>query len=116
MKPRAATADAPAKKKEPHMPPMHRVGDMNRPNVPPDDVASALSGLVVSPDAAQLAGLAVSSGSSLFIYGPSGNGKSSLSRMVHGALHGDFWIPYCISIGNSIIRLFDEACHQSVEI
>jgi hypothetical protein len=88
----------------------------NTPEVLPEHVAAALSGLVVSPEAAQLAGLAVSSGSSLFVFGPSGNGKSSLGRQIHAALRGDVWIPHCISVGNTVIRLFDEQCHQRVEV
>ncbi|MCI0378729.1 MAG: hypothetical protein L0215_14065, partial [Gemmataceae bacterium] len=85
------------------------------PQVLPEHVASALSGLVLTSKAAQLAGLAISSGRSLFVYGPSGNGKSSLGRQIHGALSGDYWIPYCVSIGSNIINLFDEQIHQRVE-
>lgn len=88
----------------------------NTPPVRPEHVSSALAGLVLAPKAAQLAGLAVSSGRSLFVYGPSGNGKSSLGRQIHAALTGDYWIPYCISVRSSIIRLFDEQIHQRVEI
>jgi hypothetical protein len=88
----------------------------NTPQVLPEHVAEALSSLVVSPEAAQLAGLAVSSGSSLFVYGPSGNGKSSLGRQIHAALRGDIWIPHCISVGSSVIRIFDEQCHQRVDV
>ncbi len=88
----------------------------NTPPVLPEHVAAALSGLVLAPKAAQLAGLAVSSGRSLFVYGPSGNGKSSLGRQIHGALQGDYWIPYCISVGDSVIRLYDEQVHQRVEV
>ena len=80
----------------------------NTPPVQPEHVAAALSGLVLSQKAAQLAGLAVSSGRSLFVYGPSGNGKSSLGRQIHAALPGDYWIPYAISVGNTVIRLFDD--------
>ena len=54
------------------------------PQVTPEQVTSALSGLVLAPEAAKLAGLAVSSGRSLFVHGPSGNGKSSLGRQIHG--------------------------------
>jgi hypothetical protein len=82
----------------------------------PEHVTSALTGLVIEPEAAQLAGLAVSAGRSLFVYGPSGNGKSSLGRQIAGALQGDVWIPYSIGVGNSIIRLFDDQCHQRVEV
>ncbi len=86
------------------------------PPVRPEHVATALSGLVLSPKAIQLAGLAVSSGRSLFVYGPSGNGKSSLGRQIHAALLGDYWIPYCISVRNSVIRLFDEQVHERVDV
>lgn len=85
------------------------------PAVRPEYVTAALAGLVLSPTAVQMAGLAVSSGRSLFVYGPSGNGKTSLGRQVHAALQGDFWIPHCIAVRNSVIRLFDEQVHKRVE-
>jgi MoxR-like ATPase len=88
----------------------------NTPQVKPENVTSALSSLVLSPKALQLAGLAVSSGRSLFVYGPPGNGKSSLGRQIHAALPGDYWIPYTISVGNSVIRLYDDLCHQKVDV
>jgi predicted ATPase with chaperone activity len=88
----------------------------NTPQVLPEHVATALSGLVLEPKAAQLAGLAVSSGRSLFVHGPPGNGKSSLGRQIHAALSGDYWIPHCISVANTIIRVFDDQVHQRVEV
>ncbi len=88
----------------------------NSPPVQPQHVAAALAGLVLNPKAAQLAGLAISAGRSLFVYGPSGNGKSSLGRQIHSALQGDCWIPHCISVGNDIIRIFDDQSHQRVDV
>ena len=88
----------------------------NTPPTQPEHVAQALSPLVLAPRAAQMAGLGVSSGRSLFVYGPSGNGKSSLGRHIHAALQGDYWMPHCISIGKTIIRIYDEQCHQRVEL
>jgi predicted ATPase with chaperone activity len=88
----------------------------NSPPITPQHAAAALSGLVLSPKAAQLAALAVASGRSLFVYGPPGNGKSSLGRQLQGALQGDYWIPHCLSIGNNIIRIYDEQCHERVEV
>ncbi len=84
------------------------------PEIKPDHVTAALSELVLSQQAMEMAGLAASSGRSLFVYGPSGNGKSSLGRKIHGSLRGDFWIPFSISVRNNIIRLFDEQVHQRV--
>ncbi len=86
------------------------------PQVRPEHVTAALSSLVLPAKAIQLAGLAVSSGRSLFVFGPPGNGKSSVGRQIHSALRGDYWIPYAISVGNNIIRLFDEQSHQRVEV
>ncbi|MCU0702685.1 MAG: hypothetical protein MUF18_01685 [Fimbriiglobus sp.] len=85
------------------------------PEVKPKHVTDALAGLVLTPKAIEMAGLAVSSGRSLFVYGPSGNGKSSIGRQIQKAMQGDIWIPYCISVRNDVIRLFDEQVHQRVE-
>jgi predicted ATPase with chaperone activity len=71
--------------------------------------------MVVSSKVAQFAGLAVSSGRSLFVYGPPGNGKSSLGRMIRAAYPDDYWIPYAISVGDSIIRLYDPHVHNQIE-
>ncbi|MSR53363.1 MAG: hypothetical protein EXS09_08735 [Gemmataceae bacterium] len=88
----------------------------NTPPVRPEHVTTALQTMVLPKKSAQLAGLAVSSGRSLFVYGPSGNGKSSLGRCIHSALPGDYWVPYAISVGNSVIRMFDDQCHQKVDL
>ena len=88
----------------------------NTPKVRPEHVAAALSNMVLTPEAQKMAGLAIASGRSLFVYGPSGNGKSTIGRQLHTALSGDYWIPYCISVGESVIRLFDEQVHQRVEV
>jgi hypothetical protein len=88
----------------------------SQPQVQPEHVADALSGLVLSSEAMQLAGLAVSSGRSLFVFGPPGNGKSSVGRQLHAALPGDIWIPHAISVGENVIRIFDDQMHEPVEL
>jgi hypothetical protein len=84
------------------------------PRIEPEHVADALSELTLRPDDARLAGLAVSSGRSLFLFGPPGNGKTSVGRLLHKALHGDLWIPHCIGIDENIIRVYDPHMHQAV--
>jgi len=81
------------------------------PEVTPAHVAAAVSGLVLPEQTVELAGLAVCSGRSLFLFGPPGNGKTTLGRMLHQALRGNLWIPYCLGVENQIIRVFDRHCH-----
>jgi hypothetical protein len=88
----------------------------NTPPVTPAHVATALSSLVLTPEAIEMAGLAVSSGRSLFVYGPSGNGKSSVGRQIHAAMPGDFWIPHCLSVANTVIRVYDDQVHQKIDL
>ncbi len=75
------------------------------------DVTASISNLVLPEHAAEIAGLAASSGRSLFLYGPPGNGKTSMGKMLHEALRGSLWIPHCLGIENHIIRVFDRHCH-----
>lgn len=85
------------------------------PRVTMDKVQRALSQLVFPEATYQVAALAVSSGRSLFLFGPAGNGKTSMGRALHKALQGELWIPHCLHVGNSIIRVFDSQCHELIE-
>lgn len=84
--------------------------------IPPtyDQVAEATANMVLSDEARLMAALAASSGRSLFVFGPPGNGKTTLGQQLHNSLVGDIWVPYCISIESNIIRIFDEQVHREV--
>lgn len=79
-------------------------------------VAEALKGLVLPSDAFEIAGMAVSSGRSLFLSGPPGNGKTSMGRALHDVTRGEIWIPHCIAVEHNIIRLYDTHCHEAVSL
>jgi energy-coupling factor transporter ATP-binding protein EcfA2 len=89
-----------------------QMSKQGRPTV--ESVTEAISSLVLPQEAIEVASLAASSGRSLFLFGPPGNGKTSLGRMLHGVLEGELWIPHCVSIESHIIRIFDPQCHQLV--
>src|SRR5688572_9646711 len=71
--------------------------------------------LVLSDQAIQVAAMASSSGRSLFVSGPAGNGKTSLGRVLHACADGDLWVPYCFTIDGTIIRIFDKQLHHPLD-
>jgi hypothetical protein len=85
------------------------------PAISPEEVREALSGLVLPEQSVELAGLAASSRRSLFLHGPPGNGKTSLGHALHDTLAGDIWVPHCIGVDGTIIRVFDPQCHRPAD-
>ena len=59
-------------------------------------------------------GPAVNSGRSIFLFGPSGNGKTVMSTAIGQAFEDPVYIPYALYVYGQIIRLFDEVNHQPV--
>jgi hypothetical protein len=86
-----------------------------RPAVSLETVRRVLAPLVLPDGSVTVAALAAASGRSLFLFGPSGNGKTSVGTMLHNALEGDLWIPHCIAAGSSFIRMFDAQVHRPSE-
>lgn len=78
------------------------------------DVTNVCSELSLEDTVVELAGIAMASRRSLFLYGSTGNGKTRLARLLHNATSGDMWIPYCIQVDHSIIRVFDPKCHEAI--
>ena len=76
----------------------------------------AMSELVLSTAAKQTLGLVASSGRSLFLSGPSGNGKTAIARALVNAVPGDLWIPHAIEVDRQVIRLFDPHSHHAVKM
>ena len=50
----------------------------------------------------------MNSGRSLFLYGPPGNGKTSLAEAISAMFGGEAFIPHCLEIDNQIIKVFDK--------
>src|SRR4051812_21293965 len=79
-----------------------------------DEVRRATEELVLPEASVEVAALAALSQRSLFVFGPPGNGKTSLARALHRVLTGSIWIPHCIAVDSSVIRIFDPQVHQEV--
>jgi hypothetical protein len=59
-------------------------------------------------------GPAVNSGRSIFLFGPSGNGKTVMSTAIGHAFEDSVYIPFAVFVYGQIIRLFDEVNHEPV--
>ncbi|HIF34216.1 MAG: hypothetical protein ABGX22_17415 [Pirellulaceae bacterium] len=76
------------------------------------DLCKVFSDVMLSPAMINQIGQAVYAGKALFLYGPPGNGKTSIAERIVRAVSESIWIPRTITITGEIIRLFDPACHE----
>ena len=75
----------------------------------------ALSDLVVTDRLLDSLGPALISQSSIFLYGPTGNGKTSLAERLLRVYDDAVLIPYAVEVDNQIISLYDPVVHERVE-
>ncbi len=81
--------------------------------VNPRHMRNVLAELVLSEKTFNRIGPAVNSGTSIFLYGPPGNGKTTVARAI-GNLFGSqyLYIPYAIYIEGQVVKLYDSTNHQ----
>lgn len=80
------------------------------------EMLQASMGHLILPDGMidQL-GPAVSSGRSVLMYGPPGNGKSSIAEGIRAAMGDTIYIPRALSYAGQVITLYDPIVHTVVE-
>jgi len=80
-----------------------------------EDLQKAFQNLRLNPTLVSQLGQAINDGHGLFLYGPPGNGKTSVSELVVSAFGEFVWIPRTITIDGDLVRLYDPRSHQAVE-
>ena len=81
------------------------------PHVTRQTVREAFRHMVLSDRVLDHLGPAVASRHSLFIYGPSGNGKTRIAQALASLLPGEIAIPYAIAVGHDIVQVYDPMNH-----
>lgn len=84
-------------------------------SIRPETITKAFSHLVINEKILKHLGPAITSGRAMFMYGPPGNGKTSIAETIGKALPQTIYIPYTIIVGGEIISIFDPVNHIPVD-
>ncbi len=87
------------------------IGDMI---IDRNTIREAFSHLVVSDRMLDRVGPAANSARSLFLYGPPGNGKTTIADGIATMLGGHVVLPYTLEIDGQIIKLYDPLNHKTI--
>ena len=75
----------------------------------------AFNGLVMTERFVSRLGPAINSGNAILIYGPAGNGKTTVAEIVGKIFQNVIYVPYCVDIDGEIMKVFDPTVHRQVE-
>ncbi len=81
-----------------------------------DQLTRAMGHLILPGDLLDQLGPAVSAGRSILMYGPPGNGKSSISNGIRDALGDKVYVPFAIEYSGQVITVYDPIVHNAVDI
>ncbi|QUJ75323.1 ATPase [Sulfitobacter albidus] len=79
-----------------------------------NQLTGAMGHLVLPDDLLSNLGPAVSAGRSILMYGPPGNGKSSISNGIRDALGDQVYVPRAIEYSSQVITVYDPIVHTAV--
>lgn len=79
-----------------------------------EQVLQAFSDMVVSDAFVRRIGPAINSGRSILMYGPAGNGKTSVAERVGSIFADVIYLPHCVEIEGQIVKLYDPSLHKAI--
>jgi energy-coupling factor transporter ATP-binding protein EcfA2 len=77
-----------------------------------ETMRAGFAGLVVPDTMIRRLLPAINAGRSVLLYGPPGNGKTTLSTRIAGLFKDPVYIPYALEVGGQIIKIYDLQIHQ----
>jgi predicted ATPase with chaperone activity len=78
-------------------------------------LGQVFSELTLSKELMEKMGPAANSGASVLLYGPPGNGKSSIAEAICSAFKGQVYFPHAVVVDKQIITVFDPTVHHRAE-
>jgi predicted ATPase with chaperone activity len=86
-----------------------------RPQVTRESLARHLSDLVVTDQMIRDLGAAIMTGGTIFLYGPTGNGKTSIAERLHRMFHDLVYIPAAVEVSHQVLTVYDPNVHRPWE-
>jgi hypothetical protein len=79
-----------------------------------DRIRQSVADLSFSDSIIEQAGPALNSGRAMLLYGPPGNGKTSVALRLANVFNDVIYVPYAISVEGQIIRIHDPSIHHPI--
>lgn len=81
-----------------------------------NQLREALAGISYQDGLLDALGPAVNSNTGMFLFGPPGNGKTTVARCLTHCLGQEIWIPHAILDDGNLIKLQDDAFHRPAPV
>src|SRR5215471_16433682 len=79
------------------------------------DVQRATEPLVLTDETLRRLGVAILSGASIMLYGPTGTGKTAIAEKIPRVYEDSVYIPYAVEVDGQIITVYDSTLHRRID-
>jgi predicted ATPase with chaperone activity len=86
-----------------------------QPSITRQSLRDAFSDLVVTDRMLDQIGPALIAQRSIFIYGPTGNGKTALAERMLRVYNDSILVPYAVEVDGQVISVYDPVVHHAIE-